>query len=155
MLQIVILIVLELSCFIVDSKEESYISYLPKNVNNPNLRFSTVNNPSSCKNLAICYLNEMFDITYKKKSDMHFPSIQKEYGKKETNLQARSYYNGFGVPATATYYPSIVPTIINSRESSSQLKNVGITRRILHALDNYENLNEGSIEDDQINTVPI
>ncbi|XP_047354810.1 uncharacterized protein LOC124951077 isoform X1 [Vespa velutina] len=184
MLRIVILIVLELSCFIVDSKEESHISYLPKNVNNPNLRFSTVNNPSSCKNLAICYLNEMFDISYRRKSDMHFPSIQKEYGKKETNLQARSYYNGFGAPATATYYPifdpitvlaslaflafllqsfaslfdhsrSIVPTIINSRESSSQLKNVGITRRILHALDNYENLNEGSIEDDQINTVPI
>ncbi|XP_015171468.1 PREDICTED: uncharacterized protein LOC107063860 [Polistes dominula] len=115
---------------------------------------------------------------------MHYPLIQEEYGKQETGLQARSYYNGFGAPATATYYPtfdpisvlaslaflafllqsfaslfdrsrSIIPTIVNSRESSSQLKNVGITRRILHALDDYENLNEGSIEDDQSNMVPL
>ncbi|KAF7390969.1 hypothetical protein HZH66_009449 [Vespula vulgaris] len=170
MLRIVILIVLELSCFIVNSKEESHISYLPKNVNNQNLRFSAVHDPPSCKNLAVCYLNEMFDTSYRRKSDIHSPSIQKEYGKKETNLQARSYYNGFGAPATATYYPtfdpisvlaslaflafllqsfaslfdhsrSIVPTMINSRESSTQLKNVGITRRILHVSDDYENLN--------------
>lgn len=105
MLRIVILIVLELSCFIVNSKEESHISYLPKNVNNQNLRFSAVHDPPSCKNLAVCYLNEMFDTSYRRKSDIHSPSIQKEYGKKETNLQARSYYNGFGAPATATYYP--------------------------------------------------
>lgn len=184
MLRIVILIVLELSCFIVNSKEESHISYLPKNVNKQNLRFSAVHDPPSCKNLAVCYLNEMFDTSYRRKSDIHSPSIQKEYGQKETNLQARSYYNGFGAPATAAYYPtfdpisvlaslaflafllqsfaslfdhsrSIVPTMINSRESSTQLKNVGITRRILHVSDDYENLNEGSIEDDRINTIPI
>lgn len=105
MLRVIILTVLELSCFIVYTKEESHISYLSKNVNNPNLRFSTVHDPSSCKNLAVCYLNELFDISYRRKSDMHSSSVQKEYGKKETDLQARSYYNGFGAPATATYYP--------------------------------------------------
>ncbi|KAK2588896.1 hypothetical protein KPH14_001757 [Odynerus spinipes] len=143
-----------------------------------------VHDRSSCKNLAVCYLIEMLSTSYKKKSDTSIPSVPKGYSKAETSLQARSYYNGFGAPATATYYPtfdpisvlaslaflafllqsfaslfdrsrSILPTIVSSRESSPNLKTTGVTRRILNALDEYDNLNKGLVQDDQINTISL